>query len=172
MIITNNEELLRKPCENATEEEVGEIIQQLDNELKNSARLGKVGVGLAAAQIGIYKKIAIVRYDKFHLNLVNCNISNQYDPKIFTDEGCLSFPGRVENTMRFQEIVVSNNLVFPHNFIITGFPAVIVQHELDHLNSILLPDRALKKVNKKLGPNEKCFCGSGLKFKKCKNNHI
>jgi len=46
---------------------------------------------------------------------------------------------------------------------------VAVQHEIDHLNGILMFDRKSKpiKVVKKLKPNEKCPCGSGLKYKKC-----
>lgn len=174
MIITNNEEALRVKCEDVLPEEVGQLIAQLELELKNSARLGRPGIGLAAPQIGIAKNIAIVRLgnNQPNFNLINCKILKGYDQAIFRDEGCLSFPGRVENTNRYQEIVITNNLTYPNDFIATGLVAVVCQHELDHLNGVLLPDIALPKPkpiinNKKIGPNDPCFCNSGKKYKKC-----
>lgn len=171
MIIINNEELLRVKCEDAALEEVNGIIQLLENELENSARLGRPGIGLAAPQIGIAKNIAIVRIEKgnardFSVNLINCKLNKGYDQKIFRNEGCLSFPGRMEDTMRYQEVFITNNLIYPYSFVSTGLMAVVIQHELDHLNGVLLPDNVLKK-KPKLGPNEPCFCGSNRKYKKC-----
>ncbi len=172
MIITNDEAALRVVCEPVTMDEVGSLIETLEKELHYANLLGKNGIGLAAPQIGIAKHIAIIRLPKIHLNLVNAKIIQGYDPATFTDEGCLSFPGRVENTTRFQEIQITNNLVEPHNFVATGFLAVACQHELDHLNSTLFMDRSVPKpvpvVNKvKIGPNQPCICGSGKKYKKC-----
>lgn len=175
MIIINDEEALRVKCEDVLPEEVGALIAQLEAELAEANRLGKGGIGLAAPQIGIAKNIAIVRMSKSNgldLDLVNCKPIQGYDPAVFTDEGCLSFPGRVEQTIRFQEIHIGNNLVYPHTFIATGLVAVVCQHELDHLNSTLfmdrVPPRILPVVNKKKAkPNEPCPCGSGKKYKKC-----
>lgn len=173
MIITNNEELLRVKCDDVLPEEVGALVETLEKELERSGKLGNPGIGLAAPQIGIAKKIAIVRLaDKININLVNCKISNGYDPKIFTDEGCLSFPGRIENTVRFQEIKITDNLVYPNNFIANGLLAVVCQHEIDHISGSLFFDHLAPKVkpiikSNKIGPNEKCFCGSNVKYKKC-----
>jgi peptide deformylase len=177
MIITFNEEALRVKCEDVLPEEVGPLIATLEAELAAANRLGKGGVGLAAPQIGIAKNIAIVRLGKTHgldLDLVNCKLEKGYDPTLFREEGCLSFPGRVEDTTRFQEVYITNNLVYPHNFVASGFVAVVCQHELDHLNSTLFMDRKVAKpapvVNKKkVGPNDPCICGSGKKYKKCCN---
>src|ERR1700722_11729754 len=116
MIITD-EKILRTPCVNVVMEEVGSILDTLEKELSFSARMGRPGIGLAAVQCGIFKRVAIVRLSSdFNLNLVNAKISKGYDEKMFRDEGCLSFPGVIENTMRFQEVYVVNNLVPPHNF--------------------------------------------------------
>ena len=172
MIITNNEAALRVFCEPVTLEEVGSLIETLEKELEYANRLGKNGIGLAAPQIGIAKDIAIVRLPKMSFNLVNAKLVQGYDPAVFTDEGCLSFPGRTETTTRFQEVHISNNLVEPYSFIATGFIAVVCQHELDHLNSTLFMDRSVPKpapvIRKaKIGPNEPCICGSGKKYKKC-----
>lgn len=173
MIITFNEEALRVKCETVLPEEVGALVEQLERELEEANRLGKNGIGLAAPQIGVAKNIAIIRLNHgFKLDLVNCQLKAGYDPILFRDEGCLSFPGRSENTTRFQEVHIVNNLVEPHSFVATGFLAIACQHELDHLNSVLFMDRSAPKPvtlvkGAKVGPNEPCTCGSGKKYKKC-----
>lgn len=173
MIITNNEEVLRVKCENVLPNEIYDLIKVLENELDHANTLGKGGIGLAAPQIGINKNIAIVRLSpEFKIDLINCNISKGFDPAIFRQEGCLSFPGRVEDTLRYQEIYVTNNLVYPHSFIATGLFSVVCQHEIDHLNQKLFIDYVIpikkEQVRKnKVGPNDPCICGSGKKLKKC-----
>jgi peptide deformylase len=174
MIIKNNEDLLRVKCEDVKAEEVGELVATLERELEYSAKLGVPGIGLAAPQIGIAKNIAIVRVNSdISFNLVNCQIAKGYDPAVFRQEGCLSFPGRVEDTIRFQEVHIVNNLVYPHSFVATGLIAVVCQHEIDHLTSKLFIDYLAPKVvvptKKKVGPNDPCICGSGKKYKKCCN---
>jgi peptide deformylase len=170
MIIVNNEEALRITCQDVSPNEVGDLIATLENELNNANRLGKSGIGLAAPQIGIGKNIAIIRLGEgMNLNLVNCKIEKGYDPAIFRNEGCLSFPGRVEDTMRYQEVHVVNNLVEPYSFIAAGFLAIACQHEIDHLNSTLFMDRSIPKAetNIKVGRNDLCPCNSGKKYKRC-----
>lgn len=170
MIIINDEEALRVKCEDVLPGEVGELISVLESELAGANRLGKGGIGLAAPQIGIAKRIAIVRLDNLNIDLVNCHLEKGYDPAIFKEEGCLSFPGRVEDTTRFQEVYITDNLVYPHTFTATGLVAVVCQHELDHINSVLFMDHKIEKLvpkKKKVGPNDPCMCGSSKKYKKC-----
>lgn len=175
MIITNNEEALRVFCEEVKPEEVGPLIATLEAELDHANRLGKGGIGLAAPQIGIAKNIAIVRLDKasgLSVDLVNAKLEKGYDPAPFMQEGCLSFPGRLEDTIRYQEVYITNNLVYPHSFVATGLMAIVCQHEIDHLTSTLFMDRKMPKQEtiikkKKVGPNDPCICGSGKKYKKC-----
>jgi|ERR1019366_1117579 peptide deformylase len=167
MIITD-EKLLRIKCDDAKLEEVGAIIELLERELDISFKNGYPGIGLAAPQIGIYKNIAIVRIDeKTRLNLVNCKIVDKYDQFIFRDEGCLSFPNKLVDSIRYNEIHIVDNLIYPHGLELTGLVSVVAQHELDHLNNRLLPDFGLPKPKNKIGPNDKCGCGSNKKFKKC-----
>lgn len=169
MIITNNEEALRGECFDVLPEEIGALRDQLELELKHSEEIGQLGIGLAAPQIGIKKKFAIVRCDCFNVDLINCKIEKGYDKAIFEQEGCLSFPGRFEKTNRFQEVYITNNLVEPYSFIAYGLLSVACQHELDHLVGILLPDISIKEIKfkGKLKPNDKCFCNSNKKYKKC-----
>jgi peptide deformylase len=172
MIITNNEELLRVKCEEVLPEEIEVLIEVLEKELAYANRLGKGGIGLAAPQIGIAKKAAIVRIADIKMNLINAKIEQGYDLTLFKEEGCLSFPNHVEDTMRFQEVFITNNLVEPHQFTTTGLLAVVCQHELDHLNSTLFMDHKIEKTKpvvskQKQRPNELCSCGSGKKHKRC-----
>jgi len=174
-MIVQDEKILRTPCEDAKPEEVGEIIALLEKELEHSARLGRPGIGLAAIQINIPKKIAIVRINnELKLDLVNAKIEKGYDQMIFREEGCLSFPDRLEDTMRYQEVYITNNISQTNRFIATGLLAVVCQHEMDHYNNILLPDRAIRKINTKIDPNAPCICGKIdpilgriKKYKKC-----
>ena len=170
MIITNNEALLRVPCLPVLSEEVPALVQALEAELDHANRMGVSGIGLAAAQIGIGKHIAIIRTGEHNFNLVNAKILHAYDPKVFKEEGCLSFPGRIEDTIRFQEVHVSH---MDGEFIATGLLAVVCQHEIDHLNGSLFLDHLTPKLmKKKAAPNDPCPCGKLIdgkvrKFKKC-----
>lgn len=169
MILTD-EQALRIKCSDVLPEEVDNIRERLEKELQASADRGHHGIGLAAPQIGIPKKMAIIRLNNYKIDLVNAIIDKKFDLQLFEGEGCLSFPGRIETTRRYNEVHISNNLVEPKTFIATELLAVVVQHELDHLSGILLPDVAIKKEQKdkkKQKPNDPCLCGSGKKYKKC-----
>lgn len=175
MIITNNEEAIKLKCEDVKEDEVGELISLLDRELEESERLGRPGIGLAAPQLGIAKKIAIVRLSKYNgpdINLINCRISKYYDPFVFKEEGCLSFPGRIESTNRFQEVYVEDNLSDIKSFVVSGLPAVVCQHEIDHWNQKVFYEYKIKEVKQKIGPNSPCICGKPVKYKKCCGKNI
>lgn len=149
MIVTD-QLALRVKCEDVLPEEVNFLREELENELKRSEENGMPGIGLAAPQIGIAKRMAIVRIPDtknnklYHVDLVNCRISAGYDKNFFDNERCLSFPGLEVKTLRYQEIYVIDNMVAPYRFIATGLPAVCIQHELDHLSGILLPDLKIR----------------------------
>ena len=151
MIVTD-EALLRVVCDPVRPEEVPELIAKLERALDQSAKDGLPGVGLACPQIGIPKQVAIVRIDdEIKIDLINAEIIEKYHEEEFDGEGCLSFPNRFERTLRHKEIVVQGDLVladrdefYKNKFIVTNFAAIAVQHELDHLKGVLLPDVALK----------------------------
>jgi peptide deformylase len=140
MIIQDNELLLRVDCKDVDPREVNALIIVLENELKKSALQGSPGIGLAAPQIGIQKKAAIVRIDNIKYNLINCKISKKEDPFIFKNEGCLSFPGKTADTLRYNRISVIDNMVEPKEFVVTGLTAVCVQHEIEHWHKKLFFD--------------------------------
>lgn len=171
MIVQFDNDTLHLKSTDASLEEANYIIKLLEKELADSGEAGKPGIGLAAIQIGMAKNVAIVRINEIlQVNLVNAKISKSYDKTIFKDEGCLSYPGIVKDTMRYQEIYIENNLVYPHAFTATGLFAVCIQHELDHMNGVVIEDIGLKKTKVKVRPNDPCSCGklnklTGLKLK-------
>jgi peptide deformylase len=165
-VIITDEKILRQPCEDVKPEEVSELIALLEQELAASPRQG---IGLAAIQIGIPKKAAIIRINEIlRADLINCRIKNAYDLRLFQGEGCLSVPDKTVDTMRYNEIhVVDNELGFPSAFICQGLLSVAIQHELDHCAGVLMQDRSIDKSKKKVRPNDLCPCGSGAKYKRC-----
>lgn len=107
------------------------------------------GVGIAAPQVGILRRlIAVQRFDKpgepFEL-YVNPEITGYGDDTAAGQEGCLSIPGIVGTVVRPQEITVHYRTLRGSDTTerVTGYTAVIFQHETDHLNGILFTDRAV-----------------------------
>ena len=110
-------------------------------DLKKVLKAHDNGVGLAANQIGV-KKRAFVMYplkDKEWINiLINPVIIEKSEETIEIEEGCLSYPGISASTKRYNRIKLqyldelSNEIIEEFE----GFNAVVVQHEMDHLNGI------------------------------------
>lgn len=106
------------------------------------------GVGIAAPQVGILRRIILVqRFDKegepFEV-YVNPYIVGYSDDSRVGAEGCLSVPGHSGSVMRAEEIRIS--YIDPETRreveeTVSGFTAVIFQHEIDHLDGILFTDR-------------------------------
>lgn len=95
-------------------------------------------VGLAANMIGVQKRIIIVSLGFGHLVMYNPVLISKAKP-YQTTESCLSLVGS-RPTTRYEEIVVGyrnqdwQEVVMPF----TGFTAQIIQHELDHLEGIII----------------------------------
>ena len=152
MIITD-EAQLRVECRDVLLDEVDYFREKLEKELQLSCDRGRPGIGLACPQIGIPVRMAIIRVigrngNAYNVDLVNAKIKEGFKKSPFEKEGCLSFPGKFVKTERFQEIYVTDNLIEPYSFIATGLFAVCIQHELDHLRGILLPDLDVNNVIK------------------------
>ena len=181
MIIKEISEL-QTICEEVKTNEEGEKIgAQLLKELSKS----KTGIGLAANQIGINKRVCVVNV-KEPLVLVNPKIVKKSKEKFVFAEGCLSFPNDKVKTTRHQDIVVEadnhkEQLSFSANTkdVNDAFECACVQHEIDHLDGITMFEREFKSeplvrgknAPKKIGRNEKVTITKGteskvLKYKK------
>ena len=95
-------------------------------------------VGMAANMIGVAKRIIVFNNDGEYMTMFNPEIVKYSDP-YEAEEGCLSLSG-TRKTTRYRNIKVCyQNEKFQtrmKNF--TGFPAQIIQHEIDHCNGVLI----------------------------------
>jgi len=122
------------------------------------------GIGLAAPQIGLDMKLAVIdigRRDVERLVLINPMIISRKGECV-AEEGCLSIPGVSGNVMRSREVVVEtwDTAGNRRTMKCVGLLARAVEHELDHLDGLLIIDRMstverslmsskLKKLKKK-----------------------
>jgi len=99
------------------------------------------GIGLAAIQIGIAKRIVVMDIGSGLLKMVNPEIVSK-SAASFMEEGCLSVPGRLVEIQRPEKVSVSfldeNSRHLLKNF--DGLAAKAIQHEIDHLNGKLIID--------------------------------
>lgn len=113
------------------------------------------GVGIAGPQVGLNRRIvAVQRFDKegepFEV-YANVRIVWMSDSLAYGPEGCLSVPDRRGNVLRSQQIVIeyADLASLSHSCddipmardTVSGFTAVIFQHEIDHLEGVLYIDR-------------------------------
>lgn len=165
MIITDLTKL-RNKCDIVSEDEASAIIAELERELEEANKYELRGIGLAAPQIGINKRAAIVRIGNMKLDLINCSIAEKYDLHT-SQEGCLSVPNKTYFVDRYNEIIVKDNMLGnKNNFVACGVVSVCVQHEMEHWDGILIMDKSIpERIN--IGDNMDCPCGSKKKYKKC-----
>lgn len=95
--------------------------------------------GLAAPQIGVHKKVIVVRTGNSFFPMVNPVIIKKSGRKFVNNEGCLSLEG-TRNVERFPTILVSytdrNGKRTTKTY--NGLLSVIIQHEVDHLHGVLI----------------------------------
>ena len=186
MIITNIDEL-KKPCEPVSGLSFGEG-EEIGAKLLEALSESKNGIGLAANQIGINKRVCVVNV-KEPIVLVNPKIVELSEDKFIFPEGCLSFPDSKIKTTRHTSIKITaenheGTLSFSADSknIDDAFECVAIQHELDHLDGITMFDREFKRepikrgVNApvKIGRNEKVTITNGtetkvMKYKKAES---
>ena len=143
MFVTDEKEL-RKECKPCGAREGNIIGQRLLDILAKT----NDGVGLAANQVGINKKVCVINVDR-PIVLINPKIVGKFGKSYF-QEACLSFPGDYVLTERWTDIFVKadnhrSELVF--SFEKDALECVCVQHEIDHLNGILMFDRVVDMEN-------------------------
>ncbi len=116
------------------------------------------GVGLAAPQVGILKRVFVVDADEEHglLELVNPEIVSREGEQLGA-EGCLSIPGLQGDVKRSNKIAIKAQDRYgnPVQYEGTELLARAFQHELDHLNGVLFLDLAESVYEaRKLAPEQ------------------
>lgn len=104
------------------------------------------GIGLAAPQVGLNMRLAIVKTKDGIIVLLNPKIMKKSWKQEIDEEGCLSVPGvfvLVKRPYKIKVVTTSmdgKEIVFEAK----GLFARVIQHEVDHLNGILFIDKAVK----------------------------
>lgn len=132
-----------------------EILEILENMVETM--YSTKGVGLAAPQVGISKRIFVCdQGDGVIRKIINPVITPLTDTLIDCEEGCLSVPGIYKKVQRPEKIKIEymNEKGEEITEEVEGFLAIIMQHEYDHLEAVLFVDRispiAKRMISKKL----------------------
>jgi peptide deformylase len=155
-ITTVGDPVLRQRADEVSSEELRspEIQRFIDSLIETRRAAG--GAGLAANQVSVLKRIAVVEVDEAARRrypykplvpltvIVNPQIEPLSDEKLLINEGCLSVPGLRGDVERSTQVLVK---FFDRNYepceqIVSGLTAGTFQHEIDHLDGILFVDRA------------------------------
>jgi peptide deformylase len=154
-----------------------EITQQEADDLRNQLEEAMEkwpGLGISATQIGIKKRVCLIKFGDEELFLVNPIIKEKSKDGFLFYEGCLSIPSTLTKpvrTIRACKVVVNTDNLGELTFEINPegdktnesvsketMMTVIVQHEIDHLDGFTIKDRVytttvVKKIN--YGRNDK-----------------
>lgn len=103
----------------------------------------EAGVGLAAPQVGKSVRLCTVSVDGERMVLINPEITKRSEKLISWEEGCLSLPRLFGDVVRPAEITFRYTDLDGRTHVRAAdkLLARVVQHELDHLDGILFPDR-------------------------------
>ena len=138
-IVTDEDPFLKKKSRPVTE--ITDRIRTLVEDMIDTMHDAE-GVGIAAPQVGVLRRIAIVEVDEQYV-LINPVITETEGDQCF-EEACLSVPGRAGTVHRPSRVVcecldLDGN---PQTYEVEGLTAICFCHEIDHLDGILYTDKA------------------------------
>ena len=145
-IVRFGDEILRKKCREVTE--FDEKLWVLLDDMYETMRQNN-GVGLAAPQVGILRRIVVIDVDDSYgkIELINPVITAMRG-KQTDSEGCLSEPGKYGYVKRPAKVKIKgqNRYGKPVEYIGSGLLARAFCHEVDHLNGILFSDKVIEWI--------------------------
>ncbi|MGG1398335.1 peptide deformylase [Bacillus salipaludis] len=143
-IVNYPAEILEQPCKPVIkfDRKLGKLLDDMYDTM-----IQYDGAGLAAPQIGLDARIAIVDIDDEHgtIEMINPRLleanGEQTGP-----EGCLSFPGLFGDVTRanYVKIEALNRKGKKYTFEAEGFLARAIQHEMDHLDGVLFTSKVIR----------------------------
>ncbi|MGK7908688.1 MAG: peptide deformylase [Synechococcus sp.] len=129
-------------------------ISKIDDSIRDLARqmlqtmYSADGIGLAAPQVGINKRLIVVDCDPDQPNaeplvLINPEVRDRSNDAVLGQEGCLSIPEVFLDVKRPSKIIVSfkDTSGRPKRIKASGLLARVIQHEIDHLDGVMFVDR-------------------------------
>lgn len=139
------DEILRKVCKPV--KEVNKKIRELLDDMLDTMYEAD-GVGLAAPQVGILKRIVVIDVGEGPIELINPEKLEESGEQVHA-EGCLSIPGIYGEVKRPERVVVKalDRDGKEQRIEATGMLAIAVCHEIDHLDGILFEDRVIRYID-------------------------
>jgi peptide deformylase len=143
-IRTRGDDVLRKKCKPVKKID-GKLQELVDDMIETMYDAN--GIGLAAPQVGILKRVIVIDIGEGPMALINPEIISQSGEQLEV-EGCLSIPGIWGEVKRPEQIVVEaldmdGKLQKIEG---TGMLARVLSHETDHLDGILFEDKAVRFI--------------------------
>jgi peptide deformylase len=124
---------------------VEEVTPEILNLIKDMAETMYTasGVGLAALQVGVQKRIILVDGEEDGLIVLINPMIIKSEGEVVAEEGCLSFPNIYSQVKRSSNVTIKalNGNGDPVEITKEGLTARALQHEIDHLDGILFIDR-------------------------------
>ena len=126
----------------------------LAEEIERMGRLmhDALGIGLAATQVGVLHRVLVysVQSDTPAVALVNPRLEWSGEEVEMMEEGCLSLPGVHIDVERpvYVRVSAQDGLGHPIAIEASGLEARVIQHEMDHLDGVLILDRVPRNVRK------------------------
>ncbi|MBB14451.1 peptide deformylase [Candidatus Poribacteria bacterium] len=139
------------PIEAITEEE-----HQIAKKMLATMYSNPIGIGLAATQVGILKRLIVIDIDRDDpdnapIVLINPEIL-EHEGESVIEEGCLSIPELKAEVKRPEKVIVSARTLDDEEIVIEDGSLLsrVLQHEIDHLNGVLFIDHLSRKKQKRL----------------------
>ncbi len=110
------------------------------------------GIGLAAPQVGVLKRLIVVDIEEDPMIMINPEILEKSGEQII-NEGCLSVPNKNGDVKRPEQLKVKYTDLNgnSHTIKTEGLLSVVISHEVDHLNGVLFIDKVIEETEAKEG---------------------
>ena len=150
-IVTGEDtEILRKKAakvKDPTSAEMKALIPEMVRTMRKAE-----GVGLAAPQVGLSIRLCVIELSGAVSAFFNPKITSISKETTVSEEGCLSLPGEFFPIVRSEKITVRYDDIDgnPQKLKAEGFLAIVLQHEIDHLEGTLIINRFREQRKKRL----------------------
>ena len=143
----DGDEVLRKMSRKV--EVIDDRILTLLDDMKDTMHKAE-GVGLAAPQVGVLRRVVVIDIGEGLIELINPVIVYESGEQL-EEEGCLSIPGIRGEVERPAKVIVRAMNRKGETYEMTGTEllAIAFCHEIDHLNGVLFTDKAINTITKK-----------------------
>lgn len=143
-LVKNPDPRLRKKSDLIPQKDIAPLHSFARNMMKAMKKYG--GVGLAAPQVGKNIRLFVANWGDENRVFINPVLTKRSTVSVTDEEGCLSIPGVYGNVARPRDVTIEalDEQGVAFSLSLTDLAARVVQHEIDHLDGILIIDKFLR----------------------------